>query len=266
MVPAPGAPGPPPDSLGSCPRVPTCEGTSSKASDCLQPSSSSSFQLSSRLSTATSGSERSPLCQAPKRGMAAAALLEAGLARVLYYPTLLYTLFRGNMPGRGHRDWYHRIDPTVLLGALPLRSMTRRLVQDENVRGVITMNEEYETRFLCNSSKEWKKVGVEQLRLSTVDMTGVPTLANLQKGVEFVLKYQSLGQCVYVHCKAGRSRSATMVAAYLIQVHNWSPEEAVRFITKIRPHIHVRPGQLEVLKEFYKEITPGAAKNEASHT
>ncbi|XP_006748871.1 phosphatidylglycerophosphatase and protein-tyrosine phosphatase 1-like [Leptonychotes weddellii] len=85
--------------------------------------------------------------------MAASALLEAGLARVLFYPTLLYTVFRGKVPGRAHRDWYHRIDPTVVLGALPLRSMTRRLVQDENVRGVITMNEEYETRFLCNSSK-----------------------------------------------------------------------------------------------------------------
>uniref|UniRef100_A0A8C0YZA4 Phosphatidylglycerophosphatase and protein-tyrosine phosphatase 1 n=1 Tax=Canis lupus familiaris TaxID=9615 RepID=A0A8C0YZA4_CANLF len=191
--------------------------------------------------------------------MAAGGLLEAGLARVLFYPTLLYTLFRGKVPGRAHRDWYHRIDPTVLLGALPLRNMTRRLVQDENVRGVITMNEEYETRFLCNSSKEWKKVGVEQLRLSTVDMTGVPTLANLQKGVQFALKYQSLGQSVYVHCKAGRSRSATMV-------YNWSPEEAVRAITKIRSHIHIRSGQLEVLKEFHKEITAGAAKDNTCHT
>ncbi|XP_076970752.1 phosphatidylglycerophosphatase and protein-tyrosine phosphatase 1 isoform X1 [Tamandua tetradactyla] len=197
--------------------------------------------------------------------MAAAALLEAGVARLLFYPTLLYTLFRGKLPGRGRRDWYHRIDATVLLGALPLRSMTRRLVQDENVRGVVTMNEEYETRFLCNSSTEWRKVGVEQLRLSTIDMTGVPTLANLQKGVQFVLKYRSLGQCVYVHCKAGRSRSATMVAAYLIQVNSWSPEEAVRAITKIRSHIHVRPGQLEVLKEFFR-ITAGLASNKPLHT
>ncbi|XP_077623412.1 phosphatidylglycerophosphatase and protein-tyrosine phosphatase 1 [Crocuta crocuta] len=198
--------------------------------------------------------------------MAAGTLLEAGLARVLFYPTLLYTVFRGKVPGRAHRDWYHRIDPTVLLGALPLLSLPRQLVQDENVRGVITMNEEYETRFLCNSSKEWKNLGVEQLRLSTIDMTGVPTLANLQKGVQFALKYQSLGQCVYVHCKAGRSRSATMVAAYLIQVYNWSPEEAVRAISKIRSHIRIRPGQLEVLKDFHKEITAGAAKNETYHT
>ncbi|XP_057604412.1 phosphatidylglycerophosphatase and protein-tyrosine phosphatase 1 isoform X2 [Hippopotamus amphibius kiboko] len=134
--------------------------------------------------------------------MAAGALLEAGLARALFYPTLLYTLFRGKVPGPARRDWYHRIDRTVLLGALPLRSMTRRLVQDENVRGVITMNEEYETRFLCNSA----------------------------------------------------------------QVYNWTPEEAVRAITKIRSHIYIRPGQLDVLKDFHKVITAGAAKNEADHT
>lgn len=59
--------------------------------------------------------------------MAAGALLEAGLARVLFYPTLLYTVFRGKVPGRARRDWYHRIDHTVLLGALPLRNMTRRV-------------------------------------------------------------------------------------------------------------------------------------------
>lgn len=59
--------------------------------------------------------------------MAARSLLEAGLARVLFYPSLLYTLFRGKLPGPAHRDWYHRIDRTVLLGALPLRGMTTRV-------------------------------------------------------------------------------------------------------------------------------------------
>ncbi|XP_066216612.1 phosphatidylglycerophosphatase and protein-tyrosine phosphatase 1 isoform X2 [Saccopteryx leptura] len=197
--------------------------------------------------------------------MAAGTLLEAGLARVLFYPTLLYTLFRGKVQGPAHRDWYHRIDRTVLLGALPLRSMTRQLVEVENVRGVITMNEKYETRFLCHSATEWRKLGIEQLRLSTIDMTGVPTLANLRRGVQFALKYQSLGQSVYVHCKAGRSRSATMVAAYLIQVYSCSPEEAVEAITKIRSHIYIRPSQLEVLKEFHKETAAEAAKNVTYH-
>ncbi|XP_046499561.1 phosphatidylglycerophosphatase and protein-tyrosine phosphatase 1 [Equus quagga] len=261
MVPAGGAPDRPAACGGAGPQVSASAPDAAATSQRSPPSGFSSWPRA-----ANSGADRSPLRQLRGRRMAAGAFLEAGLARVLFYPTLLYTVFLEKMPGRAHRDWYHRIDATVLLGALPLRSMTRRLVQDENVRGVITMNEEYETRFLCNSAKEWKKVGVEQLRLSTVDMTGIPTLVNLRKGVRFALKYQSLGQSVYVHCKAGRSRSATMVAAYLIQVHKWSPEEAVRAITKIRSHIYIRPGQFEVLKEFHKEITEGAAKDEAHHT
>ncbi|XP_045681227.1 phosphatidylglycerophosphatase and protein-tyrosine phosphatase 1 isoform X2 [Phyllostomus hastatus] len=293
LVPRPGSPGPSPEARGPASgpmqRVPGSPGSQAEApgarsevsaperpvptasppqeaSDDSRPASSSPAWLSEWPPTASAAGDGSLPRRAAWGGMASGTLLEAGLARVLFYPTLLYTLFRGKVPGPAHRDWYHRIDRTVLLGALPLRSMTRGLVEDENVRGVITMNEEYETRFLCNSAKEWRQVGVEQLRLSTVDMTGIPTLANLRKGVQFALKYQSLGQSVYVHCKAGRSRSATMVAAYLIQVHNWSPEEAIGAITKIRSHIHVRPGQLEILKEFHKEITASAAKDETHPT
>lgn len=59
---------------------------------------------------------------------------------------------------------------------------------------------------------------MEQLRLSTVDLSGAPSLEQLQRGVEFLLRHREQGNSVYVHCKAGRSRSATMVAAYLIQV------------------------------------------------
>ena len=96
-----------------------------EAAEDSQSSASSPSWPSSRPPTAGVG--RSPLRWAGWGGMAAGTLLEAGLARVLFYPTLLYTLFRGKVPGRAHRDWYNRIDSTVLLGALPLRSMTRRV-------------------------------------------------------------------------------------------------------------------------------------------
>lgn len=96
-------------------------------SDDSQPPSVSPSWLSSRPPTASPAVDASLLRQAAWGGMAAGTLLEAGLARVLFYPTLLYTLFRGRVPGRAHRDWYNRIDRTVLLGALPLRSMTRRV-------------------------------------------------------------------------------------------------------------------------------------------
>ncbi|XP_038263686.1 phosphatidylglycerophosphatase and protein-tyrosine phosphatase 1 isoform X1 [Dermochelys coriacea] len=190
--------------------------------------------------------------------MGVAVALGSGAARFFFYPTLLYTLVRERLPG-SQRPWFHRIDGAVLLGALPLRGRSRRLVAEENVRGVLTLNEEYETRFLCCSAQEYEAMGVEQLRLGTVDLTGVPTLENLQRGVEFVLKHRECGNSVYVHCKAGRSRSATMVAAYLIQLYQWSPQEAIEAIARIRPHILVRPRQVQVLERFHRNVIAEAA-------
>lgn len=180
--------------------------------------------------------------------------LGPGVARLFFYPSLLYTLLRERLPFSA-RPWFHRIDSAVLLGALPLRGRCRQLIEKENVRGVITMNEEYETRFLCYSSQEWKAMGVEQLRLSTVDLTGIPSLENLRQGVKFVLKHRDCGNSVYVHCKAGRCRSTTMVAAYLIQLHQWTPQDAVEAIAKIRPHIIIRQKQIQLLEDFHRSIT-----------
>lgn len=133
MEPGPGAPGSSAERPEAGPEVSAPEGPAPTASPSWEaagdspPSSPSPSGLSSRPPTSSLGVGRSRLRQAGWGGMAASALLEAGLARVLFYPTLLYTVFRGKVPGRAHRDWYHRIDPTVVLGALPLRSMTRRV-------------------------------------------------------------------------------------------------------------------------------------------
>ncbi|XP_030055349.1 phosphatidylglycerophosphatase and protein-tyrosine phosphatase 1-like [Microcaecilia unicolor] len=172
----------------------------------------------------------------------------AAAARLAFYPSLLYNVVLEKVSSR---KWFHRIDETILVGALPFRGMSQQLVEEENVRGVITMNEEYETWLWCNTAEEWQALGVEQLRLSTVDLTGVPTLENLEKGVKFALKHRQHGNSVYIHCKAGRSRSPTMAAAYLIVVNKWSPQEAIRFLANIRPHILVRQGQLQALEKFY---------------
>ncbi|XP_073515661.1 phosphatidylglycerophosphatase and protein-tyrosine phosphatase 1 [Phyllobates terribilis] len=178
--------------------------------------------------------------------------LQSAATRVLFYPTLLYNVV---MEKISRRKWYDRIDETVILGALPFRGMSDKLIKEENVRGVITMNEEYETRLLSPSSQEWEALGVEQLRLSTVDFTGVPTLEHLQKGVEFVHKHRTMGNSVYIHCKAGRSRSATMVAAYLIERYKWKPDVASASIAEIRPHILIRGRQHQMLEKFYLLVT-----------
>ncbi|KAI8512535.1 Phosphatidylglycerophosphatase and protein-tyrosine phosphatase 1 [Branchiostoma belcheri] len=170
------------------------------------------------------------------------------LARTLFYPTLLYNVAMEKLTSR---RWYDRIDATVLLGALPFRSMTQTLVQQEGVKAVVTMNEDFELKRFTNSMEEWSRAGVEQLRLTTIDLTGVPTHEHLKLGVLFLLRHREQGNTVYVHCKAGRRRSATLVACYLMQVHGWTPEEAHLHIKEKRPHITLARGQREALDRYY---------------
>jgi len=85
--------------------------------------------------------------------------------------------------------------------------------------------------------QDWRKHDVEFLQLSTTDIFEVPRQEKLQSGVNFINKFRKastrkLGDSdntddtnqsgtVYVHCKAGRTRSATLVACYLMIVRSF---------------------------------------------
>lgn len=170
-------------------------------------------------------------------------------ARISFYPTLLYNVV---MEKISNRRWYDRIDDTVILGALPFRGMTQHLIENEKVRAVVSMNENYELYMFSNGQDEWKNKGVEFLQLSTTDIFEAPCQEKLVKGVKFIDNFVNTDYCVYVHCKAGRTRSATLVGCYLMVKHGWGPEEAVNFMQSKRPHILLHSKQWEALKIFHK--------------
>lgn len=47
--------------------------------------------------------------------------MSGALARILFYPTLAYNVLMEKITSR---QWYNRVDETVILGALPFKSMT----------------------------------------------------------------------------------------------------------------------------------------------
>ncbi|XP_074107472.1 protein tyrosine phosphatase, mitochondrial 1 [Cotesia typhae] len=178
----------------------------------------------------------------------------AMFARVTFYPTLVYNVF---MEKISSRRWWDRIDDTVILGALPFRYMTKQLVDEEKVVAVVSMNEDYELKLFSNSAEEWSKNGVQFLQLSTTDIFETPCQEKLEKGVNFINKFRvdekNLGT-VYVHCKAGRTRSATLVGCYLMKRHGWTPIEAVEFMRSKRSHILLHTAQWNALKTFHSRI------------
>lgn len=186
-------------------------------------------------------------------------------ARATFYPSLAYNVFMEKITSR---NWYDRIDETVILGALPFRGMTKRLTQEENVKGVISMNEDYELWLLSNMKKEWESHNVQFLQLSTTDIFESPSQEKLECGVNFINKFRDAGHkgfedsnikndnfepgTVYVHCKAGRTRSATLVGCYLMMKNQWTPEEAVSHMKQKRPHILLHSAQWHALRTFYQ--------------
>ncbi|XP_017789937.1 PREDICTED: phosphatidylglycerophosphatase and protein-tyrosine phosphatase 1 [Habropoda laboriosa] len=158
-------------------------------------------------------------------------------ARLTFYPTLFYNVL---MEKISSRNWYDRIDETVILGALPFRNMTKQ---------------------------EWQRNNVEFLQLSVIDIFQTPSQEKLKLGVNFMNKFRNISTAlnssvidskisqygsVYVHCKAGRTRSATLVGCYLMMKNRWTPEEAVAYMKQKRPHILLHTQQWHALRLFYQ--------------
>lgn len=152
-------------------------------------------------------------------------------ARITFYPSLFYNVVMEKVTAR---NWYDRIDDNVILGALPFRSMAQEMVQKENIKAVVSMNEDYELWAFSNNKARWATLGVEFLQLATTDIFESPCQEKLWQGVNFMNRFlpptDKIAQLsatsgpsgehgtVYVHCKAGRTRSATLVGCYLIMV------------------------------------------------
>lgn len=184
-------------------------------------------------------------------------------ARVSFYPSLLFNVV---MEKATSRNWFDRIDENVLLGALPFRSMGVDLMQKENLKGVISMNESYELTVFSNDAPKWARLGIEFLQLPTTDF-GSPSQENLLRGVQFINKFLAKNEripnlrtselpenfgTVYVHCKAGRTRSSTLVGCYLMMRNKWTPEQAVHYMREIRPHIAIHRKNWDSLRTFYR--------------
>ncbi|ESO98388.1 hypothetical protein LOTGIDRAFT_187475 [Lottia gigantea] len=181
--------------------------------------------------------------------------LSAILSRIVFYPSLSYNILLSKI---SVRKWYNRIDDTVILGAIPIKTLADDIIKTENVGGIISLNEEYEMNYVMYTEAEWKDRNVEQLKIPIVDFIGTPSEADITRGLDFIAKYKDLDRSVYVHCKAGRTRSTTLVSCYLMKKHNWSPEKTISIVREKRPHIVLRQPHHDALKSFYKTLNPDA--------
>ncbi|CAH9066298.1 unnamed protein product [Cuscuta europaea] len=180
------------------------------------------------------------------------ALVGAG-ARILFYPTLLYNVFRNKI--QAEFRWWDQVDEFILLGAVPFPKDVPRLKQ-LGVGGVITLNEAYETLVPTSLYHEHE---IEHLVIPTRDYLFAPSLGDINQAVDFIHKNACRGRTTYVHCKAGRGRSTTIVLCYLVEYKHMSPVAALEYVRSIRPRVLLAPTQWKAVQEFKHRRAASAA-------
>jgi len=94
--------------------------------------------------------------------------------------------------------------------------------------------------------------------LPILDLTA-PTLEQLDEGVRFI-RAESRRGIVYMHCKIGYSRTAALVAAYLLASRRaGTTDEALAILRRARPSIVVRPEAELAIRRFEARLRTGRA-------
>ncbi|KAI3444774.1 hypothetical protein Pfo_001439 [Paulownia fortunei] len=172
-------------------------------------------------------------------------LLVGAGARALFYPTLLYNVVRNKI--QTEFRWWDRVDEYVLLGAVPFPADVPRL-KALGVGGVVTLNEPYET--LVPTSL-YHDHSIEHLMIPTRDYLFAPLHGDICQAVEFIHGNALCGRTTYVHCKAGRGRSTTIVLCYLVKHKQMTPEEAYKYVRSIRPRVLLASSQWQAVQDYY---------------
>ncbi len=170
---------------------------------------------------------------------------------VLYETSLYYTKISGG-------EWWTHLEPyNLYLGALPLENMGHKeAIADLGVTDVLVLAEtfELETGWFNTPVKvcDWEERGIGVLQIPATDFLPL-TAEQIDLGIQYLTQTLDGGGTVYVHCKAGRGRSATVVIAYLMTVHDLTFDDAFALVKEQREQINLNTAQRQAIYDYFDE-------------
>lgn len=130
-------------------------------------------------------------------------------------------------------QWTEITGTGCVLGTVPCSDEHLSCLYDEGVRAVVSLNQGWEPQAPGGMAAACDRVGINHLSLPTPDYTS-PSQRDIRRAVDFITAETAKGGSVYVHCNAGRGRSAVCVLAFLIESRGYSAEQAYEFVAAMR--------------------------------
>ncbi len=186
--------------------------------------------------------------------VASGGLVHARKKRIAFEGSLLYT--RATVWKNGD-NWYDEIEGhNIILGAIPLNDLGHFEELKEEVCAVLTCLERFEQeKGWFNrpvTGKQWQATGITWQAVEAADFKPM-TQEQIQDSVAFLQAETKRGR-VYVHCKAGRGRSATAVIAFLMAEKGMSLNAAHELVKAKRSQINLNPNQWRALQRFENSL------------
>ena len=146
-----------------------------------------------------------------------------------------------------NRNWWDEIDDYLILGAIPFSGDIKKF-REIGVSCIINLCAESEGPVNLYGDQN-----IQYFRIPTVDFT-CPSVAGIDLGVSIIERYFEQKKIVYIHCKAGRGRSASVVYCWLVKYRNYSPQDAMAFLLTKRPHINKHIYRRIPVKRYLEEV------------
>jgi atypical dual specificity phosphatase len=145
---------------------------------------------------------------------------------------------------------YHRLSPTLLAGAMPFSREHVEALHSEGVTAVVNLCQERE---YWDGERElvldaYREHGIEEHHLPVIDGSTVPD-AVLDEAVRLAGR-----STLYVHCRGGRERSATVAVAVISRVEGLPVDHALEQAMQRRPVFKPLPWQVSALRTWVHQL------------
>jgi atypical dual specificity phosphatase len=103
------------------------------------------------------------------------------------------------------------------------------------IKTIITVREvPLPSNWFTDSIKNIDSDNINYLHLSVEDF-GAPSIEEIDSTVDYIQRQIDNRKPVMVHCAAGKGRTGTVLAAYLLKNENLTAEQAIKKIRNLRP-------------------------------